>query len=407
MASFSFNFLSEQQFESDDAAASATGFVSADDNKTPNDTTATTTKEPKLPFHWINENVLEKLFIERSQEEIVYTEIGLPAEDGLDVPQPLRCVDLSLSSFHLKSNETMMVVADAAATTTTGDNDTTTATTDEKDCHENDRIPEQSLPVWHSTDIQPGVYEGGRKIWEASLDMVQFLASSVHDEVKLKEGDFVLELGCGHGLPLIYLLLRQALITQNEKIHRNNFITAVFTDYNDSVLLDATLSNIVLNCPSCCCCTSPLDTEFSITDNHVRQHIVLGAGDWLDMSDQLQQLQQHDDHNHHCKDNDQCNHATTKLPRDGKFDLILAAETIYSERAARETSILLKRHLKSSTGIAYVATKRYYFGVGGGVDAFRQYGQTNDLDIETVRVHDDGSSNIREILRVKLKQSSL
>jgi hypothetical protein len=116
----------------------------------------------------------------------------------------------------------------------------------------------------------------------------------------------------------------------------------------------------------------------------------MGAGDWLDMSYQLLQDKEHN--------------RFTKLPPDSKFDLILAAETMYSERSARETAILLQRHLKESSGIAYVATKRYYFGVGGGVDAFRQHGEKQGLEIESMRVHDDGSSNIREILRVKLKQ---
>jgi hypothetical protein len=79
-----------------------------------------------------------------------------------------------------------------------------------------------------------------------------------------------------------------------------------------------------------------------------------------------------------------------------------------------------------------IATKRYYFGVGGGVDAFRRAcGSQNDdkvhvqlqpqqeqdyqddsshhhhhvrrrLHVETAQVYDNGTGNIRELLKVRL-----
>ena len=48
-------------------------------------------------------------------------------------------------------------------------------------------------------DLVSGVYEGGLKIWECSLDLVDYIAVNKH----LVQGKRVLELGCGQALPAI------------------------------------------------------------------------------------------------------------------------------------------------------------------------------------------------------------
>ena len=75
--------------------------------------------------------------------------------------------------------------------------------------------------------------------------------------------------------------------------------------------------------------------------------------------------------------------------------------------------MLIKQLLKYPNGIAYVAAKRYYFGVGGGTSDFIQIFnstrlQANDsigpnnvhYSIETVKIIEDRFSNIREILKI-------
>ncbi len=52
------------------------------------------------------------------------------------------------------------------------------------------------------TDLISGVYEGGLKVWDCSLDLVQMVA----DEPQGIKGKKVLELGCGQGLPGIMAL---------------------------------------------------------------------------------------------------------------------------------------------------------------------------------------------------------
>jgi hypothetical protein len=128
--------------------------------------------------------------------------------------------------------------------------------------------------------------------------------------------------------------------------------------------------------------------------------IVMGAGDWMEMSEQLMSgvLQQ----------------VYTTLPSSGRFDVILAAETTYTSESAIDTAVLLARHLAFGSGIGLVACKRYYFGLGGGSDAFREAASSQRiiatdrqssieyrLSIKTLQVYDNGIGNIRELLQVK------
>ena len=48
----------------------------------------------------------------------------------------------------------------------------------------------------YSKDIIPGVYEGGLKVWECTIDLLKYIVSH-SDLIKNKH---ILELGCGHGL---------------------------------------------------------------------------------------------------------------------------------------------------------------------------------------------------------------
>ncbi|ORZ32878.1 hypothetical protein BCR44DRAFT_1226637 [Catenaria anguillulae PL171] len=54
-----------------------------------------------------------------------------------------------------------------------------------------------SQTITNSTDLIPGVYEGGAKTWECSIDLAQFLLQ----EAAVPAGSLVLELGCGSAVP--------------------------------------------------------------------------------------------------------------------------------------------------------------------------------------------------------------
>ena len=88
----------------------------------------------------------------------------------------------------------------------------------------------------------------------------------------------------------------------------------------------------------------------------------------------------------------------------GKFELILSAETAYREDTTRSLVECIARTL-SATGEAVVATKRYYFGCGGGVAALEnEIGRVDRLCCEVVWSAEDGRSNVRDILRVFWKR---
>ena len=99
-----------------------------------------------------------------------------------------------------------------------------------------------------------------------------------------------------------------------------------------------------------------------------------------------------------------------------RFDLILASETTYTTESCLDTAFLMLRHLRVDVGVGLVATKRFYFGVGGGTDAFisaceslssSSSGDDGDsplaglrLCAKVVRSYDTGNANIRDLLVV-------
>jgi len=233
-----------------------------------------------------------------------------------------------------------------------------------------DQHPHQlsSYTVPSNHDIVAGKYGGGYKIWECSLDLVQYLLDCTdsiqqHAQHRPTPEYKLLELGCGHGLPgAAALSLFSPLITH-----------AIFSDLNQEVLVDATWPNIRLN--------SGADTDS--TSNIGTCHTRCVSGDWKDFS--------------------------SWVGASATFDLILSAETLYNEDNCRALVTLLHA-LLSPTGVAILANKRYYFGVGGGTislenaisaSSVRSAITGTKLQCAVVKSFEDGASNIRDIIEVK------
>lgn len=251
------------------------------------------------------------------------------------------------------------------------------------------RVREESSSFQdRNTDLVPGVYEGGLKVWECSIDLCRYF---LQNNVVIK--GHVLELGCGHGLPGIWIL-KQAIEKSRQNTTIDCFVT--FSDYNEFVIRDVTIPNAAINVrDSCSNGLNPMNGTNQIA-TLLKENIAFGSGDWLAMSDLLLgkntgsvSIEQR---------------IPPALPRNGLFDCILASETTYSEEAAIETAELLSRHMKPGIGVAYISCKRYYFGVGGGTkslcDSLRKQ-KSHKFQVEILEVYDNGAGNIRELLLVK------
>lgn len=131
------------------------------------------------------------------------------------------------------------------------------------------------------SDIQTGIYEGGFKVWECSIDLVEYMKQ----HLQTLDLTSVLELGCGHGLPGIFAL-------------KNGATNVVFNDYNAQVITLATTMNVQLN-----------------VNSSLLSQATFYSGDWAQVSE------------------------TFVLP---VASLLLTAETIYTEAVAVQLFEVIK-----------------------------------------------------------------
>ncbi|XP_055945913.1 histidine protein methyltransferase 1 homolog [Argiope bruennichi] len=169
-----------------------------------------------------------------------------------------------------------------------------------------------------TSDLIPGKYEGGLKVWECSIDLAQYLA----ENSCIQENDFVLELGCGIGLPGLVAYLCGGLVT--------------FQDYNSEVLKLLTAPNVCLNTAK----ENQLD---------ILQKCQFLCGDWHDIKEIYYSEEKE-----------------RKL-----YDVILTSETIYERSNQGKLLNLMKAALKPG-GVIYLASKIHYFGVGGNIADFEE-----------------------------------
>eukprot|EP00891_Asterochloris_glomerata_P002333 jgi/Astpho2/2333/Aster-08197 len=211
------------------------------------------------------------------------------------------------------------------------------------------------------SDLVPGQYEGGFKLWECAVDLCRCLCQEwdiastllTHktDPCPALVGKRVLELGCGHGLPGIIPLLAGA------QVH--------FQDYNRQVLVELTGPNAAAN-------------RQKLPPSRRAASARYFAGDWQALGRLL-----------------------SREGLGGSYDIILASECIYNESTQRELLECIKQSIKPPSGCAYIAAKMYYFGVGGGTSSFKQLlKQEGMLEAKVVAMFDDGKGNKREILKL-------
>uniref|UniRef100_H2ZQA2 protein-histidine N-methyltransferase n=1 Tax=Ciona savignyi TaxID=51511 RepID=H2ZQA2_CIOSA len=225
-----------------------------------------------------------------------------------------------------------------------------------------------------SSDLVSKVYEGGLKVWESSLDLVEFLGKPENKSFFADAS--VLEVGCGIGLPGILASKYGA-----KKV--------VFQDYNDFVLFNTTGPSVILNqcqvkddedssAPEAkriktdgdlmACFERVIETEKKIDTKC--QYSFIG-GDWEEIAKNI----------------------------DEKFDIVLTAETIYDVTNYEKLHLLLERCV-GPNGMIFLAAKSFYFGVGGGISLWIEFVENKKV-FEVIVVELIDAPVKREILKMK------
>lgn len=170
-----------------------------------------------------------------------------------------------------------------------------------------------------NTDLIPGVYEGGFKVWQTSLDLLDYLNDS-NNKHAFNNKD-VCELGCGAGLSGIFAILNDA-----NKV--------MFHDYNEEVIDNFTKYNIYYTINK-----KYNNQSMKILNNTTVQ---LLSGDWRHLINNCQIM-------------------------DNSFDIILMSEVLYSSDIYEILIETLNKLLKNDDkSYILLSSKSHYFGGTNG-----------------------------------------
>ncbi|KAL2207172.1 hypothetical protein CC79DRAFT_1332973 [Sarocladium strictum] len=241
-------------------------------------------------------------------------------------------------------------------------------------------------------DVKTGVYEGGFKSWESSVDLVKTLAADAELFAQEQAQPLrVIELGCGTALPSLALFhwATQAAQTPNKRP-----CTFIVADYNPTVLQLVTLPNFLLSWALTHPEMDVLKDAFSIEGEVELGPEVLQAFQAFlqDHAIDLKFLSGGWSPDF-CQLIEEASPLTTE-----RRSLVLGAETIYSPfalQAFTETifSILEQektRQSSTSAATAIIGAKRLYFGVGGSLDDFVAAVQERGARVASLRDETEG-----------------
>ncbi len=201
------------------------------------------------------------------------------------------------------------------------------------------------------SDLIPGRYEGGYKVWECSIDLSRYIAKYADVSATFRPDAMVIELGCGQGLVGVVALALGA-----GEVH--------FQDYDKDVIWNLTIPVV--------------EENIQVIGATPGRKARFFAGDWGTL------------------------HADVLGPQGlvNAYDVVLTTETIYNEEASKRLLSCIKSCLKPE-GVCYLSAKSFYFGVGGGVAGFLSLLERDGtFRHRRLQVIDDGRSNRREILEI-------
>ncbi|RYP24811.1 hypothetical protein DL765_000357 [Monosporascus sp. GIB2] len=252
-------------------------------------------------------------------------------------------------------------------------------------------------------DVRTGIYEGGFKSWESSVDLVKVLSQS---KTMLSASDHstrVIELGCGTALPSL-ALFQWALDSRTGEADMQ--LSFVLADYNPTVLQLVTLPNFILSWALHQQPHSPvlkdafsseceLDLSPEVLDAFVgylssrKISLHFFSGGW---SPEFVDLVTSAD-------------ATSPEAGSKQSTVIVGAETIYSPFALDAFTqtlfaLMTEEKARGNPSEALVGAKKLYFGVGGSLDDF--VAKANDLGVNTEQVWEETEGVRRGVVRCSL-----
>jgi hypothetical protein len=221
-------------------------------------------------------------------------------------------------------------------------------------------------------DVVSGRYEGGAKVWECTRDLLSYLRDDSPGggaALLARPGCVVADVGCGAGLLGVAAL--QAGVSH-----------VLFADHDAGVLAGVTAPNVGLNCGG-----GGFDRCSFL------------AGPWAAVNAAAAAAGA-------TAADDADNESRRRLRRLqlGRVDVVLASEVLYNLAYHGDLAALLRALLVPGSGVALVATKRYYYGaeLGGGTDSFTATATAppHCLRVERLREYADGASMTRDLLRI-------
>ncbi|KAG9242506.1 hypothetical protein BJ878DRAFT_167043 [Calycina marina] len=239
-----------------------------------------------------------------------------------------------------------------------------------------------------SDDVRTGVYEGGFKSWESSVDLVKVLHSRRGGIGRRR----ILEMGCGTALPSMAMLQWMLEGTGEGGLDLG------LADYNPTVLQLVTLPNLLLSWAqvvkgregeweeeSDLEITEELLVEF--TNSLAEKNIKLSffSGVW---SPEFVQL------------------VEANMGMGEAQFTVIGAETIYSPAALKsfaDSLVGLLQRMLATNESSLVAAKKVYFGVGGSMEDFCDIVRAKGFSVEGVREESDGVR--RAVVEVKISNT--
>ncbi|KAG6829426.1 hypothetical protein H0H87_011464 [Tephrocybe sp. NHM501043] len=255
--------------------------------------------------------------------------------------------------------------------------------------------------VQEPSDLLPGVYEGGLKTWECSVDLAGYLAG-LRPQLDPR-GKRIIEVGCGTGVPSMFVL-REILSSPKEEAVETEIH---LQDYNVSVLELLSFPNIILTW-----FTSPAAASFRESQPPPEEEEEGGGGAKPSPSNAdpgdlfvtpslraafLASLEAY-------KIRLRFFSGSWRSFPIAPYDVVLTSETIYRSESLTPLLALLKGAAEQGKScLCLVAAKVLYFGVGGGVSEFVERVKEQSGVVDTVWEGETGVG--RRIMSVRWESS--